>query len=64
MAMGTRRRGARQQPMWVATTDLPRSVAHPFYDRLNRLLEEADFDAFVEAQCARFYAPVMGRPTR
>ncbi len=49
--------------MWVATTDLPRSAAHPFYDRLNRILEAAGFDAFVEAQCASFYAPVMGRPS-
>jgi transposase len=61
MAMGKRRR--RQASMWVATTDLPRSAAHPFYQRLNRLLDEAGFDAFVEGLCAQFYAPVMGRPS-
>ena len=49
--------------MWVATQDLPRSAAHPFYRRLNRVLEEAQFDAFVEGACATFYAPVMGRPS-
>jgi len=49
--------------MWVATQDLPRSAAHPFYRQLNRVLDEAQFDAFVEGACATFYAPVMGRPS-
>ena len=26
--------------MWVATQDLPRSAAHPFYTRLNHILDE------------------------
>ena len=30
MAMGKRRRHAKQASMWVATQDLPRSAAHPF----------------------------------
>ena len=51
MAMGKRRRRARQASMWIPTSDLPRSAAHPFYRRLNRILDEAGFDAFVEAQC-------------
>ena len=38
MAMGKRRRRARQKTMWVASTDLPQSAGHPFYERLNRLL--------------------------
>jgi hypothetical protein len=33
MAMGRRRRNAKQASMWVATQDLPRSTAHPFYAR-------------------------------
>ena len=49
--------------MWVPTSDLPRSAGHPFYRRLNHILEEAGFDAFAEAQCAKFYAAVMGRPS-
>jgi transposase len=48
--------------MWVAATDLPVSPGHPFYTRLNTVLDDADFDRFAEAECARFYAPVMGRP--
>jgi transposase len=63
MAMGKRKRRARQASMWVATQDLPRSAAHPFYRRLNRVLDEAQFDTFVEGACATFYAPVMGRPS-
>jgi hypothetical protein len=31
------------------------------YTRLNALLDAADFDRFVESQCAKFYAPVMRR---
>ena len=49
--------------MWVASTDLPRSASHPFYQRLNRVLEDAGFDAFVEEQCAKFYADGVGRPS-
>jgi transposase len=63
MAMGKRKRRARQSLMWVAAQDLPRSAAHPFYRRLNRVLDEAQFDAFVEGACVTFYAPVMGRPS-
>jgi transposase len=63
MAMGKRKRRARQASMWVATQDLPRSAAHPFYQRLNRVLDDAQFDVFVEGACATFYAPVMGRPS-
>ena len=32
------------------------------YERLNRVLSAAGFDAFVEDLCAKFYA-VMGRPS-
>lgn len=47
--------------MWVATQDLPRSAAHPFYLRLNQILDQHDFDGFVEGLCERFYAE-EGRP--
>src|SRR5438128_10633422 len=61
MAMGKRK--SEQAPMWVSTTDLPVSPGHPFYARLNAILDEAGFDRFVEEQCRSFYAPVMGRPS-
>src|SRR5688572_25503318 len=61
MAMGKRRPRAKQASMWVPTQDLPRSAAHPFYARLNQLLDQHDFDGFVEGLCERFYAE-EGRP--
>jgi transposase len=60
MAMGTRE--TEQGTLWVATSDLPKSPGHPFYTRLNALLDAHEFDRFVEDRCHRFYAPVMGRP--
>jgi transposase len=61
MAMGKRKR--EQKPMWVSASDLPVSPGHPFYVRLNRVLESEGFDGFVEKRCRRFYAPVLGRPS-
>ena len=57
------KREIEQSSLWVATSDLPASPGHPFYTRLNALLEAHDFDRFVEHLCRRFYAPVMGRPS-
>jgi len=61
MAMGTRE--SEQSSLWVATSDLPTSPGHPFYARLNALLDTHHFDPFVEGLCAGFYAPVLGRPS-
>jgi len=57
-----KRKSTRQQDLWVATSELTRSPGHPFYERVNRLLAGAGFDAFVEGRCAKFYAEKMGRP--
>jgi transposase len=61
MAMG--KRTSEQAPIWIPTTELPVSPDHPFYVRLNAILDEAGFDRFAEEQCQAFYAPVMGRPS-
>jgi transposase len=61
MAMGTRE--SEQSSLWILTSDLPKSPGHPFFTRLNALLDAHDFDRFVEDRCRRFYAPVMGRPS-
>ncbi|HVR93534.1 MAG TPA: transposase [Casimicrobiaceae bacterium] len=61
MAMGIR--DGEQSPLWVVTADLPKSPGHPFYARLNGLLDANEFDRFVEKKCRRFYASVMGRPS-
>jgi hypothetical protein len=61
MAMGKRRRRAKQTSMWMATEDLPRTAAHPFYTRLNHILEKHDLDEYVEGLCERSYEGA-GRP--
>jgi transposase len=63
MEMGRREQQWRQEELWIAHTELPRTVAHPFYEQLNRLLEARGFDAWVEQQYARFYAERMGWPS-
>jgi transposase len=60
MAMG-RRQEQRQADLWIATTDLPRSAGHVFYDKLNGLLAEAGFDQVVESLCQPYYANSLGR---
>jgi transposase len=61
MAMGKRK--YRQGSIWVSTAELPQSPGHPFYERLNGILDEAGFDVFVEKRCERFYAGNVGRPS-
>lgn len=60
MAMG-RRKNERQTEMWIATGDLPQSRGHVFYQKLNELLAENGFDAWVEDLCRPHYAD-KGRP--
>ena len=62
--MGKRPAGRQASPMSVDTADPPTRDGHPFFESLNRILEEADLDAFVEGLCAVFYAARMGRPSR
>lgn len=61
MALG--RREGKQAEMWVAGTDLPRSPGHRFYEKLNELLDEAEFDRQVEELCRPFYDDGQGRPS-
>jgi transposase len=60
MSMG-RRPDLRQADLWIATTDLPKSPGHVFYDKLNCLLADADFDRFAEKLCLPYYAEDSGR---
>lgn len=53
MAMGKRK--AQQEALFVSADQLPRSLGHPFYRRLNRLLAEAGFDRWVEQRCQQYY---------
>jgi len=63
MAMGTRRQREKQEDIWIAHTELASAPGHPFYQRLNELLEAENFDGFVERRCAKFYADKYGRPS-
>ncbi len=47
----------------MAHTQLATSPGHPFYERLNAVLDAEGFDRFVEEICAKFYAPQFGRPS-
>jgi transposase len=53
----------KELPAWIAAADLTPAPAHPFYQRLNVVLQEAGFDAFVEALCQPCYADHIGRPS-
>src|SRR5215470_12455187 len=60
MALGKRQ--PKQQDLWIAAPELPTAPGHPFYHKLNALLDEAGFDRFVEDLCRPYYADVVGRP--
>src|SRR5215467_4316061 len=63
MAMSKRSGGEKQEDIWIAHTELAVAPGHPFYKRLNELLEGAGFDEFVEGLCALFYHARLGRPS-
>ena len=60
--MGMGRKRQRQESLWVATQELPRTKGHVFYDRVNRILDEEGFDRLAEGACEQCYA-VRGRPS-
>jgi transposase len=62
MAMGRRKKRVRQEGLWTPTAALPVNAGHPFYRRLNQILDEKKFDEYVEAICEDFYAGEVGRP--
>lgn len=61
MAMG--RRKPKQQAIWLSTAEIPQPESHPFYSKVNEVLDENGFDRKVEHLCKRYYKPVMGRPS-
>ncbi len=62
MALG-RRKSERQETLWVARSEVCQGPGHPFYVRLNAIFADAEFDAWVEKRCERFYAKKRGRPS-
>jgi transposase len=63
MAMGTREGRRRQEGFWLTHDELATAPGHPFYQRLNQLLDQENFDQFAEGECAPFYAEKNGRPS-
>lgn len=61
MSLGKRAPEEKQEPIWIEAAQLATPVGHPFYERLNRLLDKRGFDAFAESACESFYAKT-GRP--
>ncbi len=59
MALGKRRE--KQAELFVPTSSLQSGPGHVFYSKLNTVLAEAGFDAFVEGLCAPYYRN-GGRP--
>lgn len=59
MALG--KRSAKQDELFIPTAKLVTGPGHPFYTKVNDVLAEAGFDAFVEKLCAPYYKD-GGRP--
>ena len=62
MSMGKREDNAQQGRIWYHH-EIVETLGHPFYKRLNQLLDEAGFDRFCEEQCKSYYHLKMGRPS-
>jgi transposase len=63
MAMGTRKRRERQEDLWFVSSEVVKTPAHAFYDRLNQILDEHRFDRNVEHLCKKYYNGSKGRPS-
>jgi transposase len=61
MAMGKRK--AKQQDMWVCGEQIAKPEGHPFYTKVNEVLERYHVDRRLEHLCRRFYKPTFGRPS-
>jgi transposase len=60
MAMGKRK--PKQQPMFMAASQIVKPASHPFYTKVSEILDKNKVDRRLEYLCKRFYAPTMGRP--
>jgi len=62
MAMGTKQARQKQEDLFYAS-ERAETPGHPFYEHLNRVLDEAKFDRFCEERCRGFYHAKVGRPS-
>jgi hypothetical protein len=49
--------------LFFSAQEIPGAASHPFYIRVNEILERNKVDKRLEHLCKRFYKPVMGRPS-
>jgi len=61
--MAMQRETGVQGDLVVTLAELPRSPGHAFYGKLQKVLLDAGFDAFVEDACKPYYAAKMGAPS-
>ncbi len=61
MSIGKRNK-PKQQPLWIAANDLAPRSGHPFYTRLNNLLDKNGFDTWLEQECVPYFSS-GGRPS-
>lgn len=54
---------AHQKPLFFSAQGIPKAASHPFYAKVNAILERNKVDKRLEHLCKRFYKPVMGRPS-
>ena len=63
MAIGKRNK-SRQSEIWVVSSDVRKPPSHPFYKKLNELLDKENFDSRVEEMARPFYKDSRrGRPS-
>jgi transposase len=60
MAMGTRKQREKQEDIWIAHTELASAPGHPFYQRLNELLEGSSSTSLSKSAARSFIPPRMG----
>lgn len=61
MAMGKRK--PKQEPLFFSAQEIPKAASHPFYAKVNEILERNKVDKRLEHLCKWFYKPVTGRPS-
>ena len=60
--MGDGKAREKQEELFYAS-EVVRPAAHPFYEALNGVLQQAGFDRFCEELCRKFYHEKLGRPS-
>jgi transposase len=58
-----KKKKSRQETFWIPHDAVASSPGHPFYEELERVLREEEFDSFVESKCSPYYAKKQGRPS-